>query len=327
MAICVLIDVKMRRRLIILISAVAYMVGVDELFYWLNRRAKRIVTFHNVLSDEIWRGGLANGVSNRLSDFVRIVEECRKRFPISTELFDAKTLTITFDDGYRNQYSTAFKTLQKMGVPAYVFVSGDVLEGKGLLIDRLLHWVAEAPIEHIPNGGRFGYWVKEIWPRFRTDAKAKGETVFAELNAKYPYENVLAALPENYKRERLGPIRDEELDEMRAAGWKVGWHTKSHYPLAQQEEGALSEELTSPPEYRSVCFSYPYGNPVEVGDPAIRAVEKLGYPCAVSNTNEAKPSKYFLPRMVLPTNKYLLHFELSGLKYFLKHRKLLPVYG
>lgn len=309
------------------VARIAYWARVDTFFYWLNRRAKRIVTFHNVLPDEIWRGGLANGVSNRLSDFVRIVEECLKRFPVSTDIFDAKTLTITFDDGYRNQYSTAFKTLQKMGMSAYVFVSGDVLNGKGLLIDRLLHWVSEAPIEYIPGGDRFRYWVKEIWPRFRTDVKAKGETVFAELNAKYPYEKVLAALPEKYRRERMGPISTEELDEMRAVGWKVGWHTKSHYPLAQQEEGAMIEELASPPEYREVCFSYPYGNWVEVGEAAVHAVEKLGYPCAVSNTIESKPSKYFLPRMTLPVNKYLLHFELSGLKYFLTHWRMLPVYG
>lgn len=316
----------MRHLVVEILAFLAYWLGLDAFFYWLNRRAKRIVTFHNVLPDGLWRGGLANAVSNRLPDFVRIVEECRRRFPISTDLLDPKTLTIAFDDGYRNQYTVAFRELQKMGIPAYVFVSGDVLDGRGLLIDRLLHWVADVPIEYIPGGDRFRYWVDEVWPKFMADAKSKGETVFAELNAKQPYEKVLAALPENYQRERLGPIRDEELDEMRAAGWKVGWHTKSHYPLAKLDQETLSEELSSPPEYRSVCFSYPYGNWVEVGEAAIQAVEKLGYPCAVSNTNEAIPSKFFLPRMTLSANKYLLHFELSGLKYFIKHRKLLPVY-
>ena len=78
----------MRQRMVEIVAKMAYWAGVDAVFYWLNRRAKRIVTFHNVLPDEIWRGGLANGVSNRLSDFVRIVEECRKRFPISTDLLD-----------------------------------------------------------------------------------------------------------------------------------------------------------------------------------------------------------------------------------------------
>ena len=314
----------MKHCMVEILAKMAYWAGVDALFYWLNRRAKRIVTFHNVLPDEMFRPGLANGVSNRLSDFLSIVNECRKCYRFSTDLLDPKTLTITFDDGYRNQYTVAFRELQKMGIPAYVFVSGDVLEGRGLLIDRLLHWVAEAPSECIPGGDRFRYWVNEIWPKFMADAQGKGANVLAALNELYPYSKVEALLPTDYLNERMGTITADELREMRKAGWKIGWHTRSHYPLSKLKDEDLMAELNSPLEYRDVCFSYPYGNPVEVGEAAIQAVEKLGYPSAVSNTNETVPSKYFLPRMTLSANKYLLHFELSGLKYFLKRRKLLP---
>lgn len=116
-----------------LVAIIAYWTGLDALFYWLNRKAKRIITFHNILRDEIWREGVANGVSNKLSDFERIVDECAKRFGFSTDLSDAKTLTITFDDGYRNQYTTAFRSLQKRAIPAYVFVSGDVRGGRYII--------------------------------------------------------------------------------------------------------------------------------------------------------------------------------------------------
>lgn len=78
---------------------------------------------------------------------------------------------------------------------------------------------------------------------------------------------------------------------------------------------------------RNVCFSYPYGNMKEVGEAAMEMVRSLGYPCAVSNTNAAggDHSIWFLPRMSVPADKFMLHFELSGLKYFIKNRKLLPV--
>lgn len=312
----------------------AYWSGVDALFYWLNRKAKRIVTFHNVLPDEMFRRSVANGVSNSLSEFEAIVDECAKRFRFSTDLFDAKTMTITFDDGYRNQYTTAFKALQKRGIQAYLFVSGGLLANgsqgarseEPLLIDKLLHWVSEAPVEYIPGGNRLQYWVKEVWPGFMADSASKGKDLFAKLCAKYPYEKIVAALAAEYVGERLAGISDEELDEMRNAGWRIGWHTRTHYPLSRLNETDLAEELDSPAEFRDVCFSYPYGNLVEVGQNAIDKVRELGYPCAVSDaTKEGEPySPWFLPRFALMPGKYQLHLELSGFKHFLKYRSLLP---
>lgn len=314
----------MKRRLVHLLAVVCYFCGLDALFYALNRRAKRIVTFHNVLRDELFRPGLANGVSNRLSEFAHIVDECAKRFPISNDLFDPKTLTITFDDGYRNQYTTAFKHLKAKGFPAILFLAGDLSpnEGKALSVDLLLHQVAEAPIEMIPGGNRLAYWMTTVWPKFVREARRRGAASAFDGVAFCP------DLPADYVRERLGTISAAELDEMRASGWQIGWHTKSHVPLAALDEASVRAELDSPSVYRAVCLSYPFGNPEEVGDLAPRLAAELGYPCAVSNTNTAPAnaaSRYFLPRLALPADAYELHFELSGLKFFFKNRRLLPV--
>lgn len=306
-----------------LIAIFAYWLGLDALFYWLNRRRKRIITFHNVLPDNMFREGVANGVSSRLSDFKKIVGMCKKRFQIDTDMFNARSLTITFDDGYHNQYEYAFKTLREMGVKAYVFVSGDTTNG-ALTIDKLLHWVSEAPIEYIPNGNRADYWEYETWPKFLKDSKSKGESVLDELNAIYPYEKVLALLPEDYKRERLTGISMDELKEMRASGWKIGWHTKSHYPLSKLMADEIRAELTPPEEMKDACFSYPYGELECVDAGVIEIAKSIGYPCAVSNMIEVGSvrNRYFLPRMALSSDKYLFHFELSGAKHFLKTRKL-----
>ena len=337
----------MKSRLIRAVAVLAYYCRLDAFFYWLNRKAKRILTFHNVLLDSLFRAGIANGVSNRLSDFERIIDECAKRFKFSTDLFDVSTLTITFDDGYRNQYTTAFKALQKRGIPAYLFVAGNVSRVEreervervgGLVVDLLTHWIDNVPAGSykldfeggqtytITDENRLAIWSQAIWPAFMADAAGKGRTVLDACNRAYPIDKVLAMLPEEYIRERLSGITAEEREEMRKAGWQLGWHTQSHYPLAKLGEAELKEELDSPPEFKRVCLSYPYGNPVEVSETAIKLAEELGYPCAVSNTNEATPSRFFLPRMALlpDKDKYRLHFQLSGLEYFIKHRKLWP---
>ena len=309
------------------VAVACYWTGVDAIFYWLNKKAKRIVTFHNVLPKELWSPGGENGVSSDLDGFEKVVDLCAKRYRFSTDFLDPQTLTITFDDGYHNQYAYAFKSLRAKGIPACLFVAGETQGRGGLLIDRLLIWVAHAPVELIPGGDRGLYWRKEIWPRFRDDHESHGEALMKELDATYPYAKIEASLSDAYRRERLGGISDAELDEMRAAGWTIGWHTKRHCPLVQFTGAALREELEPPPAFRGACLSYPYGNPVEVGDEAVRVAELLGYPCAVSNCNDAalnRTSRFFLPRLAPGANKYDFHFEMSGAKFFLKFRRLLP---
>lgn len=310
-----------------IVAFMAYWLGIDVVFYWLNRKAKRILAFHAILPDAMFRSGVANGVSNRLSELLTIVKECQKRYRISNDLQDARTLTLTFDDGYRNQYSIAFKELMRLGVPAYVFVAGDVVDGRVLMVDKLLHWVSEVPVQYVPGGNRLAYWSNEIWPKFMADVQHGGLSVYDELNRIYPYDRIVASLPDDYVCERLGSIAEVEMDEMRDGGWKIGWHTQTHLPLSRQTEEQLRRQMTPPEKMGNVCFCYPYGNPCEVGESAVRLAEELGYPCAVSCTNSASEnsSRYFLPRMSLSPDKYMLHFELSGFKHFLKHRRLLPI--
>ena len=61
------------------VAVACYWTGVDAIFYWLNKKAKRIVTFHNVLPRELWHPG-ANGVSCDLDGFEKVVDLCARKF-------------------------------------------------------------------------------------------------------------------------------------------------------------------------------------------------------------------------------------------------------
>ena len=86
------------------------------------------------------------------------------------------------------------------------------------------------------------------------------------------------------------------------------------------------EIMDAPDKMNSVVFSYPYGELDSVDKESLMIAEAAGYPCAVSNVSEHNPlmGRYFMPRMMLDGTYYQCHMELSGLKYFLKTRKLLP---
>lgn len=303
----------MRHRIVEILAFLAYWTGVNALFYWLNRKAKRIVTFHNVLPDALYTNDLANGVSNSESGFRLIVEEIAKKYRFSTDVWDAKTCTITFDDGYVNQVEVAGRVLDEMEIPAILFVAGDLIGGKGpLLVDKLLH-----ETESVEK------WAKEVWTKLRDGGYSR---VSSYAEATEDEERGDVGHSEEYTRLRLTGANEDQLNELRARGWKIGWHTWRHLPLVSLSEDEVRKELSCPAEYRSEVLSYPFGNPEEVGDAAIRIAEELGYPCAVSNTHAAgaKHGRYFLPRMDLLPNKYMIHFELSGAKFWMMYKRLLP---
>ena len=105
------------------LAAFCWWLGIDALMYWLNKRAKRIITFHNVLPDSLMRGLPKIGCMDTLQDFEKIVDEIGKRFGFSVDLDDPKMVTLTFDDGLVNQCEIAGESLLRRGIPAIMFVA------------------------------------------------------------------------------------------------------------------------------------------------------------------------------------------------------------
>lgn len=318
------------------VAFLAYWFGVDVLFYWLNRKAKRIITFHNILPDNVF-DPRANGVSCKESDFRKILDEVSRKFTFSTNIWDVDTVTLTFDDGFLNQYEVGGAVLAERGIPAIIFPAEEVIDSKPentLSVDLLLHWCWYAPLDALVKAfhlegvdSRTVYWEKAVWPAFCSEKDGRGHKLLKRLDAIYSIEKILQQLTDEYKRLRLSGVNTMMLDELRVRGWIVGWHSKTHFPLSSLSDADIQNELDSPMEYRNVVLSYPYGELQSVDTRVLRIAEELGYPCAVSNlpTVNELTSKYFLPRMALPSDKYRLHFRLSGLEFFVKTYKLLPI--
>lgn len=303
----------------------AYYLGVDAIFYWLNRKAKRIVVFHNVIADELAAGLPEDIVGMTFSQFRTVIDECAKRFRFSTDVFDAKTLTVTFDDGYRNQYSTAFNHLRSRDIPAILFFSPGTRDV--LTIDKMVFWRALVPSDKVPGGDIGRFWREKFWPRFLADGATRGKATLAWLEGICPLEPLMAKVPQPFLKERLGSISDAELDEMRSVGWQIGWHTKTHTPLSSLTEAELRDELDAPLAFRNVVMAYPYGTESTVGDKAINVAREMGYPAALSyaNCSMKNGDLHFLPRMPsIGADRCLLHAQLSGLSYFLSYHRLLP---
>ena len=317
----------------------AYCLGVDTLFYWLNRKARRVVAFHNVLLDELMRPEDGGGVCFRASEFRSAIRELKRHFRFSVDPADCSALTLTFDDGYLNQYEVAARILQEEGnIPAMLFVSGSLIGSKGyencLVIDKILQWQKVVPLEVAEKlfgrsfASRMELWSEALLPAFAADAEQKGRGLLARLEAAYAVGGSMSERNPEFVRLRFDGVSSEQIADLRRRGWKVGYHTYSHYPVSRLSDDDARKELTpTDPEMLKVPFAYPYGNEDFVSARDERIVESLGYPCAYSCGAEMTGrygGRFFLRRMMPPIDKYRLHFELSGLRHFLKYRKLLP---
>lgn len=340
----------MRQKLLYVFVFICYWTGIVRIVYWLNRNRKRTITFHNVLSDDVFVDNVANGVSCSLSDFQLIIEEISRYYTFSLDLEDTKAVTITFDDGYCNQVEVAAPYLLSKDIPAYLFISGVLLQSKDhqsgigcgnvLVIDLLLHWISYVPngkyqmdyngvseMMDLKDDNRLHIWSSVLWPAFMNDSASKGNNVLKALDKAYSIDAIIEALPAKYVNERLGCATTEQLNVLCNKGWEIGWHTYSHYPLSRLSYGEKVKELIPDSRCPSKVLSFPYGSPREVDRDSLNIAKELGYTAAVSNVNVLNElsGPWFRSRMSLCADPILLHFELSGLKYFLKYRRLLPI--
>lgn len=332
----------MKERLVRILAMATYWLGIDAIFYFLNRNAKRILTFHSVMPDELCNSGTPI-VAESVTSFRRKIRMLKRRWEFSTDINDPRTLTITFDDGFKNEFEVAGMVLMEEGnIPAILFTATSLIgqenPEKSLVVDLLMHWNAGVPdgeyrLEALDTSikytrcNRNEVWCKILRPLYAKDGTGMGRNVLNACDVAYPLAKVLEKFSKEYLRLRLCGVSQQDLAAAKQRGWRIGSHSVNHYVFSALNTKRKADELESPGNMKDTVFSYPYGEMQSIDAETIKLAEETGYPGAVSNLPDAggRASKYFLPRISLPNAPYLIHFELSGVKTFLKTRRLLPV--
>ena len=129
-----------------------YYLGVDCLFYWLNRKAKRVLTFHHVIPKSILPKEEVSSICFSDEQFKQILGIVGERYGFSNDLSDTTTCTISFDDGYLNQYEVAGKILRERHIPAILFLASNLENTEQpLAVDRHLFWKQQVPLKVAEN--------------------------------------------------------------------------------------------------------------------------------------------------------------------------------
>jgi peptidoglycan/xylan/chitin deacetylase (PgdA/CDA1 family) len=241
-----------------------------------------VLTYHRVGQDPdspfdqgLWSAGA--------EDFARQVRLCKSHLDMISPDDLPQALAsgrgrhgiITFDDGYRDNYQTAWPILKAEGVGATFFVStGFIDEPRLPWWDEIAWMVRGSRLSRIDMPG----WLPAAVPM---DEPGREGAVRALLRAfkATPSESTddflhAAGLATGSGRCRQDAARNHWMDwdmlrEMRSSGMTIGGHTVSHPVLAQASPdrqrqeilgcaSRLAAELGQPMRY----FSYPVGGPL-----------------------------------------------------------------
>lgn len=341
-------------RRIYLVALLFSISGLSKMFYWLNRSRKRILSYHNVIPDEYYNDNLVDCESRSASLLRFQLEYLSTRFKLGCNICNYDELTITFDDGYLNQFSVAHRILSDLNIRAYFFITTCLLEDTGypLVIDELLLWISLVPygcycispmgeypqlvINIKSHEDRKRCWIDQLYPFILSD-KNNMVNLRRLFDVCYPYSMLKQMIDPYYYKLRFTPIHRDQLLVMSAFGHCIGPHSKTHPILSLLSTEELTRELSSvySPStsdlFNVKMLAYPFGGASEVSNREISLAKKLEYDFAFANVNyplvnDTNYNNYFVPRFTLPnTNSIvILDFFLSGAKYFIQHLRLFP---
>ena len=317
---------RLRQLLRFAVAVLLYFSGVFVLWRFLRQRLLRkkevcVLGLHRVLTKaEQSRSNSLDGMVLSDVTFVRFLEYLQQRFHVvSLETFSRGQpeetdkskpwCLLTFDDGWRDTYTTAYPWLKRFGMPATVFLATGSIEGRG------------------------GFWVEQLKRSWRIpSSRAQMKSVLSQVAGQEKWQVVdledivewLKHMPEEERRSllrRLLPSEgnsdySDEVDsmltwnqviEMSRNGVEIGAHTVSHPLLSYESDTTVERELCISKQTleeklgkKVRAFAYPNGD----WDERVRRwVEQIGYESAFTT----RPGWHHLGQDRYTIRRILLH--------------------
>jgi peptidoglycan/xylan/chitin deacetylase (PgdA/CDA1 family) len=235
---------------------------------------------------------------------------------------DPLGVVVTFDDGCHGVLVHALPVLQRLGIPAAVFVAtshcGAPLESE------VPHFQALEVALRLSGERRLdlGFWGEPPLPLATPDDRnrclelVKGKLKLApEADRRRWHEEVLAALrvsPREIREyaageERFRTLSWEELRRLAAVGVTIGSHSRSHRTLSRLGPEELEDEIAGARDdlrarlgLVEAPFAYPYGGIAHIGAAAPEVARRAGHSCALSTIpggNTASTDRFLLHRL------------------------------
>lgn len=227
---------------------------------------------------------------------------------LASNSLPVNSAVITFDDGYKDNYTNALPILLKHKIPATFFVTTSFIGGGCMWNDRVIHSLVSSPKASVSLPYFDG---KEV---ILGDVETRKNIALAILSKikHLDYQQredavaeVVACSGGTIPKDIMMSI--DEVIALRDAGMEIGGHTTTHPILTKLSESAAYLEIAQGKEtlegwlgQQIKTFAYPNGKPHEdYCKVHAEAVKKLGFTGAVSTAwgiSTYKSDLFQLPR-------------------------------
>jgi peptidoglycan/xylan/chitin deacetylase (PgdA/CDA1 family) len=271
-----------------------------------KHRGLLILMYHSIGASPLLHPGLRVSEKN----FAGQLDYLRRRYRILSleraaamiergEPLPDNAVALTFDDGFRDNYESAFPLLRERGLPATIFVATEpLMKKKSLWPYRLISWFEDCRASRLefspgelPGMGRTVFDLTTRRGRGRAGRAVEAALWLAGLPERErllgQVAEKLGVAPESDPFDDLPMLAWEQVREMADAGIEIGSHTTTHPALSglSREEAmrelAESKKLLEAKLGRTVnSFAYPFGGPQHFTDESRRLVGEAGYAAA-----------------------------------------------
>lgn len=259
-----------------------------------------VLIFHRVLAeqDPLFPSEL---YAARFEGLMRMVAGAFQVLPLDLALrrlsegsLPARSLAITFDDGYADNHDIAFPILKQLGLSATVFVSTGFLNGGRMWNDTVIECIRRTRAVRL-DLAEFGLGsialesleqrrsaLSALLPLVKYSHPARRRTMLARISDLCGQPD----LPNNLMMTR------EQVAALHRGGIGIGAHTVNHPILCTLTEAEARAEMTvSRDELQAMVdapvtlFAYPNGRPGKDYDQSHAAMAKqVGFAAAVATT-------------------------------------------
>lgn len=259
------------------------------------------------------------------------VESIRKRHEL-----DCDSVIITFDDGYKDNFTVAFNLLNKYHLPATIFLTTDYIDKKALPFVDVVSYVCK----ELKGSGTLKKTLLRLGLINQHDEIS--EKIIASLINQISKlsnlnKNKVAdkLLKENNlkKKDFFSIMMDwQDVREMNRGGLiTFGSHSKSHSVLSTLGKVEVHNELLHSRKRiekfiksNVTFFSYPYGGESTFSNREIDILKKYRYSCALSwikGVNTINSNPFRLKRVFPPHNLFQFKLKLNNYSLYDKINK------
>ena len=233
-------------------------------------------------------------------------------------------LVLTFDDGYYDNYTHAFKLACELQIPITIFlVPGYIESGSRFWWLEAQHLVAHAQVDEVAIEGHTYHLDKCSEQEaliMAIDGRLRHASAVTEREAILAFLHNALAVPSTMISKKgesdVLPLTWTEVREMDQSGWiTFGAHTVNHPVLkyladptevlyeVSESRKLLEKQLGHP----VLTFAYPVGLSQHIGEDGLRAVEIAGFNRALTtmfgfNTSQSNP--LLLRRIVVDVDQH-----------------------